>query len=117
MRQEIYESIHDICEYTIRIGENAKDNWDIIDMSKQNDIWFHVSNHPSCHVILDMSSQLGKGTRPHKSVLNYCAALCKEGSKVKDVKNIKVIYTEIKNIKKGDKVGAVISKNENVIVV
>lgn len=115
MRLEIYESVYDMCEYTIRIGENAKDNWDIIDMSKQNDIWFHVSNHPSCHVILDTTPN--KGKQPHKSVLNYCAALCKEGSKVKDAKNIKIIYTEIKNIKKGDKVGAVISKNDNIITV
>ena len=33
------------------IGKNAKENFEIIDHSKPNDLWFHIENAPSCHVI------------------------------------------------------------------
>ena len=35
----------------ILIGKNAKENWDIIDMAEPDDIWFHLSYYPSCHLI------------------------------------------------------------------
>src|SRR5687768_4490993 len=108
MKEYEYESIHDETVYTIRVGDNAQDNWDLVDESSQNDIWFHVDNHPSCHVVLNVGE---RRQSPHKTVLNYCAALCKEGSKVSNHKNIKIIHTEIKNVKKADIVGSVFTKN------
>jgi predicted ribosome quality control (RQC) complex YloA/Tae2 family protein len=107
MKEYQFESIYDDCTYTIRVGETAQDNWNLIDESKQNDVWFHVDNVSSCHVVLTV----GEIKKPHKSVINYCAALCKAGSKLKNNKNVKIIYTEIKNIKKGDRPGSVITKN------
>jgi predicted ribosome quality control (RQC) complex YloA/Tae2 family protein len=46
-------------------------------------------------------------------VINFCAATCKEGSNVKFNKNVKIIYTKIKNvkIKKTDKPGTVTASN------
>jgi hypothetical protein len=29
--------------YKIKIGQNKQDNWDLIDASNPNDIWFHTS--------------------------------------------------------------------------
>lgn len=112
MKAYEYESIHDQTTYTIRVGENAQENWNLIDDSSQNDIWFHVESHPSCHVVLSIGDH--KQT-PHKTVINYCAALCKEGSKFSNHKNIKIIYTEIKNVKKADTVGSVFTKNTKTV--
>jgi predicted ribosome quality control (RQC) complex YloA/Tae2 family protein len=39
-------------EYTIYIGQNKTENWELIDAADSTDIWFHISNHPSCHIIL-----------------------------------------------------------------
>jgi predicted ribosome quality control (RQC) complex YloA/Tae2 family protein len=108
MKEYEYNSRHDDKIFQIRIGESAQENWDLIDKSFQNDIWFHVHNQPSCHVVLTVDDY--KKT-PHKSVLNYCATLCKEGSKVKTNKNITVIYTLIKNVKKSGNPGSVTTTN------
>lgn len=107
MKEYTYESVHDDCKYNIRVGESAQENWDLIQGSEQNDIWFHVKNTPSCHVVLTVNLKKG----PHKSVINFCGALCKEGSKQKNNNNVIIIYTEIKNLKKGDQVGSVTTKN------
>lgn len=112
MQEYEYESIHDETMYTIRVGGNAQGNWDLISESLANDIWFHVEGHPSCHVVLSMED---RKKYPHKTVINHCASLCKEGSKVSNLKNVKIIYTEIKNVKKADKVGAVYTKNTKTI--
>lgn len=107
MIQEYYE--HDEIEYSIKVGENAQDNWDIIASSKQNDLWFHISKFPSCHVVLEVS---GKKS-PHRSAINRCAIICKERSKTPN--KVDVIYTEIKNVKKADKVGSVYTKKTRII--
>jgi len=108
MKEYDYHSIHDECKYKIKVGESAQENWDIIDNASQNDIWFHVEGHPSCHVILEIGD---KKKIPHKSVINYCGSLCKEGSSLKNNKNTKIIYTNIKNVKKADNPGSVTTKN------
>lgn len=107
MKENKYEYVHDDYKYSILTWESAQDNWDLIQASEQNDVWFfHVKNNPSCHVVLIVNPK----RLPHKSVINFCATLCKEGSKWKENDNVTIIYTEIKNVKKGDKVGSVTIK-------
>jgi len=93
-----------IMEY--RIGKNAQDNFDIIDGSHPDDIWFHIENLPSCHVV--MKKPMEKMAK--KEVLKMykqCAVLCKQHSKYKSHKNVVIIYTAVKNVSKTDKVGSV----------
>lgn len=95
----------------IWIGESAKDNWDILDKSSQNDIWMHLDNFTSPYVII-------KDPDPHKSILNYAAGLCKSHSKHSNLNKVKVIYTLVKNVRKGEKEGSVTIKGKvNKIVV
>jgi len=96
-------------EVTYWIGENAQDNWNIIDQSKQNYLWFHLDKLPSAHVILCSSyAELkqkyknGELKSSPKNYINQAANYCKENSKY-----YTVIYTEIKNVSKGDTVGSV----------
>lgn len=114
MKTMEYQSIRDDCTYTIRTGQNAQENWDLIESSEPNDIWFHVDGESSCHVVLTMGD---RKKLPHKSVLNYCAVLCKAGSKAKSNKNVTIIYTEIKNVKinKKDNPGSVTTSNTKPI--
>ena len=101
--------------YAIKVGEIAQDNWDIITEADSSDIWFHVDKFPSCHVILDAESIPLK--KIHKSVIRYCAYLCKEGSKQKNARTTSIIYTEVKNVsinKKGG-VGSVFSRKTQQI--
>ena len=90
----------------IKIGENREDNDSIISLGKQCDIWFHLANFPSCHVIISTD----KKYKATKKMIKYCAQLVKENTKYKNYKNLKVNYTELKNIKKTDVKGTVILK-------
>lgn len=103
--------------YTIKVGESAQDNWDIIEAANSSDIWFHVNGIPSCHVVLESDGiPLSK---IHVAVLKYCAGLCKAGSKHANFKAVSVIYTEIRNVKidKKGAVGSVFTTRTQKIVV
>lgn len=101
-------------ELTIFVGENAQDNWDIIDKANKFDIWFHLDDKPSCHVILQLPD---KQTQVTGQTLVHCASLCKQYSKHKNEKNIPVIYTEIQNLTKGKDVGSVTTKKTRKLIV
>lgn len=97
------------------IGENAQDNWDIISKANQNDIWFHLANFPSCHVILRVPDNFTIKKVSKQTLIN-CASRCKLHSKFANMSGkIKIIYTEIKNVSKADKVGAVNTKKNNYL--
>jgi predicted ribosome quality control (RQC) complex YloA/Tae2 family protein len=100
-------------ELEIKIGENAQDNWNIIDISSQNDLWFHLDNKPSPHVILIVPKKI----KVHKQTILYCGMICKNNSKYNNNKNVSIIYTEIKNITKGEDIGSVITKKTNKIFI
>jgi predicted ribosome quality control (RQC) complex YloA/Tae2 family protein len=91
--------------YTITIGQNAQNNWNIIKQASQNDIWLHIANLPSCHVIIQTKNK----KKIPKKIINYAAGECKANSKFKNVKNLKCIYTNVKNVKinKNSKVGSI----------
>ena len=95
----------------IKIGQNAEDNDKIVKEAKQSDVWFHLSNLPSCHVIIEVD----KKHPINKQMINHCAQLCKENTKYKN-QSVKVQYTEIKNIKRTETHGKVIVKGKSKYV-
>jgi len=97
-------------EYGYFIGHNAIDNWNLIDNAKQNDIWFHIKDHPSPHIVLNNENDIKINKIP-KSVIKHCALICKQNSKLVRLKNITIIYTEIKNVNKSDIIGSVHVRN------
>ena len=103
-------------EITFLIGKNAQDNFDILNNSNSTDIWFHAKDYPSCHVIACIPNKLDKKTM--KSVIKKGCLLCKENTnKLCSIKNLKIIYTEVSNIKKTKILGTVnvVNKKEYVL--
>lgn len=92
---------------TIVIGQNAKENWDIINFDCDH-IWLHLNSFPSCHVII-------KDNNPDEDVLAYAATLCKDNTKYKNLKNLKICYTKCNNLKKGNETGSVIYKSKRKV--
>ena len=88
----------------IKIGENSKENWEIIDNSTLNWYWFHLKSFPSCHVIVE-SEELSE------KLVYFAAELCKKNTKYKNVPNLKINYCKIDNLIKSDKEGSVIFKS------
>lgn len=100
--------INYVINYAINIGKNAKHNWQLIDNSQPDDIWFHVDSYPSSHVIINLQNiNSCDFIRANKNIIQECALICKSKSKAKDEKKVKIIYTTISNIKKGKDVGSV----------
>ena len=131
------------CDETVvyKVGKNAKNNFEIIDESHPEDIWFHLSNDSSCHVIAVMNfdhyNNIHNGvTDPEQMNLRYKfkledlnnkqktqiikqgALICKQYSnKYKSQKNVEVIYTNIENVSKTNIVGSVLTcKTKSIIV-
>lgn len=97
----------------IKIGQSQDENDQIISSANQTDLWFHLNNLPSCHVILNCN----KNNPATKQMINYCAQLVKENTKFKNLQKVKVNYTEIKNIKKTETKGKVIIKGKVMSIV
>lgn len=95
--------VEENAQVVYKIGQNQEENWELIDEAyKNNDqyIWFHLNSFPSCHVIMEDTEESNEN-------IIMGAQLCKENSKYKNVPNIKVCYTKISNIQKGEKIGSV----------
>uniref|UniRef100_A0A6C0IVB4 NFACT RNA-binding domain-containing protein n=1 Tax=viral metagenome TaxID=1070528 RepID=A0A6C0IVB4_9ZZZZ len=91
-----------IDNYTYRIGANAKENDQLIESSDKLDTWFHLDDLPSCHGIINCPID-----KLSKQIIYLCAINIKKNSKFKKICNVKVVYTQIENIKKTDKLGEV----------
>lgn len=107
--------------FDIIIGTNARENWEIIDDSDPFDLWFHVDEFPSGHVIIrEHIDKIGKhGPEPFypNEIINMAANYCKSQSKYRDRTKLKIVYTEISNLRKGKDVGSVIvSKGKYIFV-
>jgi len=117
-----------------KIGSDAKNNFELIDAAHKHDMWFHVKNQSSCHIIAclknityttlddDMPNcydlnfdELGK--KQKQQIVKQGALICKQFSRLKSMKNIEIIYAKIENIKKTNIVGTVSTYKSKVIVV
>ena len=110
MKKETYKNIDFL------IGENAQDNWNILDNAKKINekfIWFHLNCFPSCFVI--MYNTINDSSF-NNELLNYGANLCKQNSKYKYLKDIKVCYTTLDKINKTNKIGEVTIKGKKRII-
>ena len=87
------------------------ENWSLIDAAVESDIWFHVKDVPSCHVILKCSSKLKDVPR---AVLAHCGVLCRQNSGKCSAKS-EIIYTSVKNVKKGVHEGSVVVTSAKVL--
>jgi hypothetical protein len=104
----------DKIEYTIFVGKNRTNNWELIDNAKDSDIWFHIANSSSCHVVLQTDIPINKIPR---QVIKRCACLCKSNSNSKSEKNCEIIYTSINNVTKTKNVGEVTVTNTKKILI
>lgn len=95
-------------DYVCKVGENAKENWELLDNSTENNIFLHLSSFPSGYVIINSN---------HLTIdmIYIGALLCKNNTKYRNVPNIKVDYCRCSNLVKGDNVGEVIFKSKRQV--
>jgi len=79
-------------DYTLLLGKNKKENANLLKIAKANDIWLHLKDLPSSHVIIKTS----KKNIP-ADVLEFGAKLCAKFSNCKGVCDVD--YTQRRNVK------------------
>ena len=95
-------------EKIIKIGQNSRENWDLIDNSNQNYIWLHLNSFPSCHVVIEDEN-------PSNELLLEGARICKDNTKYRNLKNLKICYTTISNLIKGHEICSVSYKSNRKV--
>ena len=100
-----------------KIGQSAQDNFDIIDNSEPNDLWFHLYGESSCHVIASINTEIKLDKKQKRQIITQGALLCKQYSRHKSSKNVNIIYTEIKNIEKTETIGTVqVNEQKSILI-
>lgn len=93
-------------EITFHVGKSAAGNFDIIDNANENDLWFHINNESSAHVIADVPDSVDR--KNLKYIAKHGAIMCKQNSRFKKSKTpVDIIYTKIKNVEKTKILGKV----------
>ena len=81
------------------VGENATDNFKVIDSGNPNDLWFHAKEISSCHVVAHVPSKIDK--RELKTIIKRGALLCKQNTnKLSNIREVEIMYTQLQNITK-----------------
>ena len=91
-------------EYDILIGQNEKENDQLVKTSDPNDYWLHLYGVPSPHAVIKNPSE----KRIHQKILKRAAYLVKINSKFKSQSKISVDITRIKHLETTEKLGSVI---------
>lgn len=98
-----------------RIGQNSKENFDIIDNSQENDLWFHLHLQSSCHVVASIHHVYDRTQT--KKIAIQGAVLCKQYSKYKTHEKVPIMYTKVKHLVKQDREGAVSVQEYKILVI
>ena len=95
--------------FVCRLGQSAHENWSLLDNVRGHYIFLHLTSFPSGYVIIEYEKE-------HTSFMIYTGAqICKNGSKYKNLKEVKVDWCRCDNLKKTDKVGEVYFKSNRQV--
>jgi predicted ribosome quality control (RQC) complex YloA/Tae2 family protein len=100
-----------------KVGQSAKENFDLIDESNPYDIWFHISERSSCHVVVTIPEGSNYDKKTLKKIIVQGAIICKQFSRYKSEKDISIIYTTINNVIKTEIVGTVSVEEYKKIII
>lgn len=90
------------------VGQNARENWSILSSSSQKDLFFHLTSFSSAYGILKFPY--------NNSSIHECASILKLNSnKAKNLHRVKIDYTPVNNVRKGEVLGEVIYKNKKYV--
>jgi predicted ribosome quality control (RQC) complex YloA/Tae2 family protein len=105
------------CFVDFHIGENAMDNFNVIDAADSNDLWFHVDGHSSCHVIADISAIENINRKNIRYIVTQGAVLCKQHSRYSNQKKVTITYARVADVEKTNTPGLVVVQNQKQVVI
>lgn len=103
--------------WTIFVGRNRNENDHLVNkVANPNDLWFHVLGQGGAHVLVRVPSNKQE---PPKTTISEAAQIAARLSKAGSGAKVRVVYTQIKHVKKIDSntPGAVRYENEKTVEV
>lgn len=97
-------------DYKVLVGRNSNENQKLLAMAKANDLWMHIRDIPSSHVIIRTDKQ-----NLPESVIKAAAKLCVDFS-VKNPGDYEVDYTKRKFVKVQEGSNVLYSKYDTICV-
>lgn len=92
----------------IKLGQNDVENWKLINQMRhenENYVWVHLEKYPSGHAIIE-----GTFSDVDTNIIKIAGEFCRDNTKYRNLKNVKIVCTTLKNLKPGNKEGEVIYK-------
>ncbi|MFY7729308.1 MAG: NFACT RNA binding domain-containing protein [Flavobacterium sp.] len=104
-------------EITFYIGRNQNENDQVIDMGAPDDLWFHVNEVSSCHVVASIPEDIVT-SKEHRYIIKAGAMLCKKYThKTRSEPDVDIVYTKLKYVTKTRHIGCVyITKQRHIKV-
>jgi predicted ribosome quality control (RQC) complex YloA/Tae2 family protein len=101
---------------TFHVGKSQQENHAVIDMGQPDDIWFHLADTSSSHVVAVVP--VGSVDRKMRgAIIRRGALLCKiNTAKMAGSKNVAVTYARCKDITKGSIPGQVLIHGESQVI-
>ena len=103
MLTEVFNSV------TYYIGKSQQENHAVIDLgrsSSDRNIWFHLADMSSCHVVAILPPDLSRKERG--KIIKHGALLCKQHTaKATTEQKVSVTYAPVASITKGQTPGSV----------
>lgn len=97
-------------DYKVLVGRNSNENQKLLEIAKANDLWMHIRDMPSSHVIIKTDKQ-----NLPESVIQAAAKLCVDFS-VKNPGEYEIDYTKRKFVKVQEGSNVLYNKYETIRV-
>ena len=97
-------------DYKVLVGRNSRENQKLLEIAKANDIWMHIRDIPSSHVVIKTDKQ-----NLPKHIIELSAKLCVDFS-VKAYGDYEVDYTKRKFVKVQDGSNVLYNKYDTISV-
>jgi predicted ribosome quality control (RQC) complex YloA/Tae2 family protein len=110
------ELLHIPFPVTFYIGRSQQENHDVIDLGGPDDIWFHVADQSSCHVVAVLP--VGCDRKQRSKIIRHGARLCKQyTNSVKSATHVPITYALISHVTKDTVPGRVHITGERTILI
>lgn len=101
---------------TYYIGKTQQENHDVIDLGSSSDLWFHLADTSSCHVVAIVPPEIDRKERG--KIIKQGALLCKQHTaKAASQKRVTVTYAPLSAVTKEQIPGSVTVSEPKTIVV
>lgn len=95
IKKETFCREYEVYGFTVRAGRNNSENDKLTFGSSSNDVWIHVKDYHSSHVVIESANR-----QVPEKVIVIASQICAYYSKGRDGGKVEVVYTLKKNVKK-----------------